>query len=125
MSSDNSNGASPPRPSEGRGFLQVFNRTPVSIGLLLFTGLVFLAQNISIALVNEDWLLYYGVKFRPLMLEGQWWRLITPIFLHLDLTHFFVWEGWRPSEAETGARRRNRRILWEPSSIWPPRPAPW
>lgn len=62
----------------------------MTVGLLAFTGLVFLAQNISLAMTGQDWLLAYGVKARAPMLDGQWWRLITPVFLHLSLSHFFV-----------------------------------
>ena len=90
MSSDPQNSASPPRSEGGGGLSQVIKRAPVSTGLLVVTTLIFLGQWASIALTGEDWLLYYGVKFRPFILDGQWWRLITPIFLHLDLTHFLV-----------------------------------
>jgi rhomboid protease GluP len=41
-------------------------------------------------MTGQDWLLIYGVKARPPILDGEWWRLITPVFLHLSLTHFFV-----------------------------------
>ena len=70
--------------------MEAFKRAPVSTGLLAFTAVVFAGQFASEALTGTDWLLYYGVKFRPYILAGQWWRLITPIFLHINLTHFMV-----------------------------------
>lgn len=31
-----------------------------------------------------------GAKFTPKILAGEWWRFITPIFLHVGLIHIFL-----------------------------------
>ncbi|MED1468240.1 rhomboid family intramembrane serine protease [Bacillus salipaludis] len=36
---------------------------------------------------NNSTLIKYGAKFNPLIYEGQWWRFITPIFLHIGFLH--------------------------------------
>ncbi|KON87053.1 serine protease [Sporosarcina globispora] len=35
-------------------------------------------------------LIKYGAKFNPLILEGEWWRFLTPIVLHIGLLHLLM-----------------------------------
>ncbi|MBM7838145.1 rhomboid protease GluP [Alkalihalobacillus xiaoxiensis] len=36
---------------------------------------------------NIQVLIDYGAKYNPLMVEGEWWRLVTSMFLHIGLIH--------------------------------------
>ena len=58
--------------------------------ILGFTVLVYLLQMASTAILNGDDLpLMLGARVTELIRNGQWWRFITPVFLHGSVTHIF------------------------------------
>lgn len=60
--------------------------------------LIILAANLLLYLVmeflggstNTGVLVYFGAMFKPLVQMGEWWRFITPIFLHIGFTHLLM-----------------------------------
>ncbi len=58
--------------------------TYVIIGL---TALTFILQVLLENATGTDWLFIFGGKVNPLIMQGQVWRLVTPILLHGSILH--------------------------------------
>lgn len=52
--------------------------------------LLFILMTFDGGSTNTFTLIQYGAKFNPLLVAGQWWRLITPIFLHIGWIHLLM-----------------------------------
>lgn len=68
--------------------LRRIDRTAFMTWLMLGAAVVmFLIEIISGGSQNIGVLVHYGAKINGLVAQGQWWRLITPMFLHVGLLH--------------------------------------
>jgi len=52
--------------------------------------IVFLNMEFAGGSTNTSTLIKFGAKFNPLILGGEWWRFLTPIFIHIGLLHLLM-----------------------------------
>lgn len=60
----------------------------VTIALIVINALFFLAMTLAGGSTDTEVLLNFGAKETFLIKNGEYWRLIMPMFLHIGITHF-------------------------------------
>lgn len=64
--------------------------TPIIIDLNILVFLIMVLSGVNILIPDSEALLNWGANFRPLTMEGQWWRLLTCCFLHIGIIHLLM-----------------------------------
>jgi membrane associated rhomboid family serine protease len=74
----------------GSALLALTPKTPVTFALIALNVLLFLVATAlggGFLKSNPEVMIRLGTDYTPLTLAGQWWRLLTSIFLHFGLLH--------------------------------------
>lgn len=93
-----------------RGFPLPMHRAWITPALLVLNFLIFVAMEVAGGSTSSCVLLRFGAKFNYLIAEGQWWRLLTPVFLHIGVVHllfneYALWIFGREVERLFGSLR--------------------
>lgn len=64
------------------------NTTYVTNGILIITSIMYLLLFFNGGSENIGTLIKFGAKVNEYIYLGDWWRLITPMFLHIGIAHF-------------------------------------
>lgn len=60
---------------------------PVTVTLIAINVIVFLLETLAGGSQNNMVALAFGAQYTPLVMEGQWWRLFTAMFIHFGIEH--------------------------------------
>lgn len=71
--------------------IKINKNTPyITYGILIICTVLFLLMEIFGGSKNPFVLVRFGAKVNTLIDAGQYWRLITPMFLHIGLSHLLM-----------------------------------
>src|SRR5262249_16750699 len=67
-----------------------FDQIPwVTLAIIALNGIIFWLMERAGGSTDREVMIAYGAQFRPLVLAGQFWRLVTAMFIHSGWSHIF------------------------------------
>lgn len=78
------------------GFLSLFIPskgffiTPIILKLNILVFIVMILSGVHLLMPTGESLVAWGANFRPVTLDGQWWRLLSSVFIHIGVLHLLL-----------------------------------
>jgi len=88
--------SNPPPAGKDRGVAGLFIPrqgyfiTPLLIDINIVLFAIMVLSGANLLLPSNHILLQWGANFKPMTLDGQWWRLLTCCFLHIGILHLLM-----------------------------------
>ena len=73
--------------------IDTLRAAPVTSLIIAVNVVVFLLASRTGRATEPETLIQFGAVFRPLVWQGQYWRLVTSMFLHIGVIHL-VWNAY-------------------------------
>jgi len=72
------------------GFRKQFRATPAIILLNALVFILMIITGVSVFVPETTEIILWGGNIRTLVLQGEWWRLLTCCFIHIGLIHILL-----------------------------------
>lgn len=67
-----------------------YGKPRITYLLLYINIIVFFLLEFNGGSTNIETLIQFGAKYNPAMLDGEWWRIVTSMFLHIGIFHLLM-----------------------------------
>jgi len=67
-----------------------YGKARVTFLLIFINLIIFFMLELDGGSTDIDTLIKYGAKYNPAIISGEWWRIISSMFLHIGALHLFM-----------------------------------